>query len=622
MVPGRLPTTGPSLGPGPLTILAAVQPAPAEPVAPIEGARVPFVLGGPLRGRPSRAGVVAWAVVLAVVALPVRGLFRGTGSSMEEGFMLVFPKRMLAGDVPNVDFLHLYGPGSLQVLMGWYELFGYTLESQRAFGLLQHLAIITAVYALARAWGHRLAAASAVGVTLLVLTPIGLSALAWEGGVGLALWSVVLGLRALHTSGRSRTVALVAAGFLAGFALTYRPDLVVALVLAHGFIWWRARAWRSPTAGAVVGLVPMWVHLALAGVGNAWTGMVTQPVRDLRPGRELPRPPSFGHIDGALQAVAEGPADAPWWRFPALSANHQLFVWFFLVIVVAVGTVALTVLMVRRHGWSVQRTVLLAAALLGLGTLPQAMQRPDSTHLAWGSCVSLALLPSLVHEITGLLRPKLAWLRRDLVGGVALAAVLFVVCPFYTYRYYLLYSRISVGQKPGGFEVSRDGRRFYFGNQPLQQASQAAIDDLARLSSPGQRLLVGPADLSRTIYSDVVFYYLFPELVPATSYIEMDPGLADQPGSGLAQDVASADWVLLTNFWTGWYEPNASIHFGSDEPNQVVANQFCLVGDYEDALVLLYQRCDHGDGVSPAGLGIGAQRRADLEHEIAERANS
>jgi hypothetical protein len=176
-----------------------------------------------------------------------------------------------------------------------------------------------------------------------------------------------------------------------------------------------------------------------------------------------------------------------------------------------------------------------------------------------------------------------------------------VVNPFFTYRYYLLQARISVGNKPGGFEVANGDRRFYFGNQALQAASQAMIDDLAAMSEPGDRLLVGPADLSRTIYSDAAFYYMFPELTPATFYIEMDPGLADQPGSRLADDVATADWLILTNFWTGWYEPNASSEFGSDEPNQVVADQFCLVGNYDNALVMLYQRCEEGDGISPAG---------------------
>jgi hypothetical protein len=198
--------------------------------------------------------------------------------------------------------------------------------------------------------------------------------------------------------------------------------------------------------------------------------------------------------------------------------------------------------------------------------------------------------------------------------------ILFVICPFFTYRYYLLYSRIAVGNLPGGYEVSRDDRRFYFGNAALQQASQAAMDELSGRLQAGERLVVGPADLSRTIYSDVVFYFMFPELEPATYFIEMDPGLADDEGSSLADDVASADWLILTNFWTGWFEPNASSERGSDAPNQVVADQFCLIGNYQDALVLLYQRCEQGDGVSPAGIGIGTQRRADFERELAERA--
>lgn len=109
--------------------------------------------------------------------------------------------------------------------------------------------------------------------------------------------------------------------------------------------------------------------------------------------------------------------------------------------------------------------------------------------------------------------------------------------------------------------------------------------------------------------------------MPATYYIEMDPGLADTEGSSLASDVESAEWLVLTNFWTGWYEPNASVEFGSNAPNRVVADQFCLVGNYENALVLVYRRCTQGDGISPAGIGIGVERRASLDAEIAERAN-
>ena len=583
--------------------------------------RIPYVLGGSLVRRPSRAAWLSVATIMVVVAIPLRGLYRGTGSSMEEGFMLVFPKRMLAGDVPNVDFLHLYGPGALHVLMGWYQVFGYTLEAQRGFGLLQHLGIIFGIYALARVWGHRVAVTSAVAVTLLVLTPIGLSALAWEGAVALAIWSVVFGVRALHVDGRERTLALLASGALAGVALSFRPDLVIALGLAHCFMWWRARVWRAAAlgiGGSVVGLIPMWLHLVVAGFPNAWRGMVTEPVRELRPGRELPQPPSFSKVDGALQAVVEGPADAPWWRVPHLAANLQLWLWFWVVIATAFGVVGVAVWLRRRHGDTPARLTLLCAGLLGLGLLPQALQRPDSTHLAWGSCVSFALLAGVLVEVSGVLRPRFAGFRRDAVVAATIAVTMLVVMPFYTYRSYLLYTRIAVGDKIGGYEVSRDDRRFYFGNVPLQVASQAAVDELERRSTPGERLLVGPADLSRTIYSDVVFYFFFPELEPATYFIEMDPGLADDEGSSLADDVASADWLILTNFWTGWYEPNASSNFGSDAPNQVVAEQFCLIGNYENALVLLYEKCEQGDGVSPAGIGIGADRRASLERELAE----
>ena len=583
---------------------------PAAPDAP------PFVLGGSLSRLPATRSLIAAAIIAVVVALPLRGLFIATGSSMEEGFMLVFPKRLLAGDVPNVDFLHLYGPASLDVLAGWYRVFGYTLESQRAFGLLQHIGIISAIYVLSRPWGRRIAVISAVTMTMLVLTPIGLSALAWEGGVALGLWSAVFGVRALHTTDRAQVHAQLAAGVLAGLAIGYRPDLVLALALLHGWLLWRSRRWQPAVIGLAIGLVPMFVHLAIAGVGPAVRGMVLDPVFKLRPGRELPRPPSWSKVDGALQAVAEGPNDAPWWHFPALSANHQLFVWFFVVIIVSIGTVVIAIRWVRSSSQP-RFTALLAASLFGLGMLPQALQRPDSTHLAWGSCVSMAMLPCVVAEVVARGRPALAR-RAWVVAGAAMAALLFVVCPFYTYRYYLLQTRVSLGNKPGGFEVSRDGRRFYFGNEPLQRASQAAIDDLERQMQPGERLLVGPADLSRTIYSDVVFYYLFPELHPATPFIEMDPGLADREGSSLAADVASADWLILTNFWTGWYEPNASSVFGSDAPNQVVAESFCLRGNYENALVLLYQRCEQGDGVSPAGIGIGADRRASLDRELAK----
>jgi hypothetical protein len=538
--------------------------------------------------------LISLSLVVAVIVAPLRGLYRATGSSMEEGFMLVFPKLVQQGRAANEDFLHLYGPAALDVLALWYRVFGDTLESQRTFGLIQHIGIIFGLYALGRAWGHVAAVGSALVASMLILTPIGLSALAWHGALALGLWSVVFAVRSLST--RSATDVYVAGG-LAGLALGYRPDLVVALSLALGVVLWRQRwGWKPMATGAVIGLLPMWYHLARVGVGTALNGMVVDPIVHLRPGRELPQPPGWSEADGALQAVAEGVP--PWWGLPALGHSQQLFFWFFAVIIVAIA-VPIIGWQAGRSGRTEQSTVLFVGGLFGLGILPQALQRPDSTHLAWVAVVSWSLL---VPAVVVLLRERLTFDRRALAATLAAGMLMLAVCPFYTYRHYLLHTRVSAGQLPVPFLVERNDHRFWFGDFFVAKALNEMVVDLDAVSQEGDRLIVGPADLSRTIYSDVAVYFLFPELVPATYYIEMDPGLADTDGSGLAEDIEAADFLVLTNIWTGWNEPNASDLHLSQEGNQAVADNFCLMGRYEENLVLLFERCEGGGGISPVDV--------------------
>lgn len=565
-----------------------------------------FVLGGRLPRRWSSdhlPGLAAIAGVLLVVAIPLRGLYRATGASMEEGFMLVFPTLVRDGWVPNVDFLHLYGPTSLNVLSIWYGVFGDSLESERTFGLLQNLGIILAIYTLARAYGHLVAAGSAVVATFLILTPTGLSAFAWNGGVALGLWAIVFAARG-RTTTRKRDWFFC--GLCAGLALGFRPDLVVGLGLALGYATWLRRKDRwQILAGAGVGLIPMWIHLIRAGPARAVDGMVIDPVLRLRGGRALPRPPSWGHVDGALQAVAE--SLPPWWRFPALAASKQLFVWFWLVLIIAGGVAWWAI---RRHRRDAglpgsPSDVLVLTSLFGLGIVPQALQRPDSTHLAWVSVVSW---PLLVIVLDRLIRPRV---RRDwhaaTLATCALGLLMFVVCPFFTYRPYLLQARVAVGDLPPPFEIERGGHRFWVGDPAVKSAIDEMMPDLTARSEPGDRLFVGPGDLSRTVYADTYIYWLFSELEPATYYIEMDPGLADAADSGMAEDIESADFVVLTNTWGGWTEPNDSAVSRSQEHNQAVADNFCLVGSYNTNLVLLFERCQGGGALNPADLAGRAE---------------
>lgn len=562
---------------------------------------VAFVLGG--RGGLRRRGAGAagaWAgiaVIAVLVAIPLRGLYKFTGGSLEEGFMLYFPVLVRRGWVPNVDFLHLYGPGSLEVLSLWYRVFGNTLAAERTFGLVQHLAIIFALFTLARPWGRL--AATAVGslAVFYVLTPVGLTAMAWNGALALTLWAAVLALRAAHaTVPRQRHIAAMLAGALGGFALTYRPDLVIAVAAVLLWLFVATRrvpliAWKLPLAGAVLGLVPMWIHLLRAGFAAAWRGMVVDPVVNLRPGRELPVPPSWGELDGALQRVAEG--EPPWWPSPALRAEHAIFLWFFAMLVVAFGMLGFAVWIRHRGGRrDIRSSVVLVSSLISVAMLSQGLQRPDSAHLLWVTCVPWPLLVVTAAEVIRTIRPRLD-LRRALLGGAVVAAVVtYSLTSLFTFRYYILHMRVGLGQVPAAFEVSRGERSFRFGAWGLAVSAQGVIDDLDRLSSPGERLIVAPGDMRRTWYNDVSLYWMFPELEPATYYIEMDPGLANAEGSSLADDVASADWVILTNFWFGWDEPNTSIDYGSDAPNEVLRQRFCLVSTYENDLAMLFERCD------------------------------
>ena len=273
------------------------------------------------------------------------------------------------------------------------------------------------------------------------------------------------------TTGRTRWFAL--AGGLAGLALTYRPDVAIAIGLLFGWLLVQHREMRKPVVlGAVVGLLPMWYHLLVAGIGPSFEGMFVDPVFRLRAGRELPRPPSWGHIDGALQAIAE--EIPPWWRVPHLSVPHALFLWFFAMLAVTAGLLAVAIVLRRRPGGRTMRsTVLLAVALVSVGVLPQALQRPDSTHLTWVTCISW---PFAIVVVAELVRRRWPSLDMRAAAGVGAAVALVATLTFtalFTFRYYLLHTRAGLGQVPSAVPVSRDGRTFWFGSARAASAPAA-----------------------------------------------------------------------------------------------------------------------------------------------------
>lgn len=641
-------------------------PAATDPVAAEPGTEPGVAAGEAGSGDAPPAGpwherygwVVPALVVGLIVALPARGVFRAPGPPMEEGFMLVFPQRLLEGDIPNKDFLHLYGPGSIWAIAGWFKAFGISLWTERVFGFLQLVALVAGVSHIGYRWGKWTACVAGATTAIIIVPPIGVTALAWTGGMALALWTVIWALRPLDarpapaggpaeatteadaeagsvvdgaggaaakdapaggttaTAAPRRDLTLLVAGLLAGVALLFRPDLVIALGLPLGVLFLFAFDWpqrKLLLIGGAVGVSPYLLHLVFAGPGNAFRGMVLEPVFDLRPGRRLPFPPPTDHFDSFLNrayALREFP-----WPLPEASMTMQvaLFFWsLFAVCLVLLGVAIWAKRAGSPHGWR-----LLALALLACGLLPQAVQRSDTAHLSWVSCIPFGLLPCFVAEALRMRSARGAGAEdgaaagRRRAWGVRLAqlaplAILLVV-PAYTLRWYADYVGQSFDHDRVVANISHRGRDFYYGRPAVAKAAEQLLADVETVSGPGDTLVVGTGDLRKTPYSEAFFYFLLPQLTPGTHYIEMDPGVANADDSGLADEMREADVLILSTVYDDWDEPNTSRDFGSDEPNKVVEEDFCLVDAYGSnngfdgsvrPIYELYVRCDTGAGDS------------------------
>jgi hypothetical protein len=425
-----------------------------------------------------------------------------------------------------------------------------------------------------------------------------LTALAWTGGVALGLAGIAVALHARAVPGERRGFWLaVIAGVLFGTAFLYRLDLVISCVLAIAVIMWGAPRRRTValvvSAAATASLVL--VQFVLAGFENAFRGMVLEPVFDLRPGRRLPIPPGWHQFDGFPQIVASQ-RRPPWWPVPTFAPPKQLFFWFFVNLAAIAFVTLVGIWAVRRRRTSIRARAVLAGGLFSLGMVSQSLQRADSTHIAWVSCVYIALVPIALMEVLtawkGSGRPVRAWLGRHarVVACATPLAVLFVVLPNFTLRSYSDYALLTFGHHRESSVIRRGDRIFYYGDPSAADAANQFIAVADQYVRPGDRLFVGPTDLRKTVTSEAWWYYLFPETTPSTYYIEMDPGIANAKGSRLADDLRSSDVAILSNVWKEWYEPNSSTELGDPTPNRVLRRQFCKAGEYGDVPEWLLER--------------------------------
>jgi hypothetical protein len=489
-----------------------------------------------------RHGWVAMVIGLLVLLVPLSGTFQHGGGPMDEGTLLVYPEMVQRGAVPYRDFETFYGPANPYLLAAVYTIFGANIGVERTVGFLCRALIFVALYCLTRRWGAPIASGCMLLAGILML-PLGVVAYAWLAALACALYFIW----AMASPESDRRCFW--GGVLASLAMSFRPDVGPAVLLAAWVLLqplsWRLR--RRFILGGTIGLIPFAFVFFSAGPEQVFNNVFLYPV------------------------LRSGPAR----RIPLSGAEPFLGRLFFAMALAAAVNVTSAVFAVRARPPAPRDRVLLALALLGAGILPQAWQRLDLYHLLFVAFLVFGILPLTLFSI--LLRRT----KGRAAGWLALSAItivtasLFAIAPVLP-RTFFARIREALQTAPTGSEFVHQGpRSFPVGPPERVVMIGRMLDQLDQLSKAGDRLFVGPTDLSGATYCDTFLYHLLPKLRPATYFLEMNPRSANRPGSRLASDVASADWLILNSEW----QPAGGLD-GSPEPGNIVRDQFRPVRRY------------------------------------------
>ena len=236
-----------------------------------------------LREKAWRNGWIAMAIGLLFLLVPFSARFQHNGGPMDEGTLLVYPEMVQRGAIPYRDFETFYGPANPYLLAGIYAIFGTNIGVERTAGLLYRIAILVALFGLARRWGTPIAAGCML-LTGFLLLPLGVAAFAWIGAMVCALFFV------WAMAAPEKNWRCLAGGLLAGLALSFRADLGPALLIATWALLYSLTASQRLrfALGAAVGLAPYPALLLLSGSEQMFNNLFLYPVILSGPARRLP----------------------------------------------------------------------------------------------------------------------------------------------------------------------------------------------------------------------------------------------------------------------------------------------------------------------------------------------
>ncbi len=507
------------------------------------------------------------ALVALAVSLSLVVMFGSNGTTMEEGSLLIGAELVLKGQIPNADFEHLYGPGDLWTLAGAFAVFGVSITVERLVGLAYRVLLLWGLYRIGKSVSPAVAAGSALLGWVLII-PFGLIAYSWIAAISFAVAALAIAIDA----GASKRQWFFS-GVLAGFALLYRADLILVIAVGFGWIIWKSKKEQrvAVVKGLVLGASPYLVHIFTAGPRAVIEGMFIDPVIRLRSGRSLPVPPKwddssdfFARLDDLTTASNPG---------PGLGHASQLSLLFWMLVFSAVISFILA--------WRSRKLSLVAFSLFSVAAVPQLLQRPSPNHIRF---VGVIIFTSLLINVANFLKKR----SSGMLVSVAFFFILLIVAPYHFGKvsgdvYYQLFtSEETITLEHGGRSISVE-------EDSYRQEVEDLFDELDSVATTGESVFIGPADLTKTNYSETWLYHLLPDYVPASYHLEMNPGLANRDNGRLAKDIKGANWLILSSRFDGWNEPNSSVNSGSSEAKEVVDEQFCLI--YQSTNYSLFESC-------------------------------
>jgi hypothetical protein len=509
---------------------------------------------------PNRRFFARLAVGLA--ALLVAGLLTAPGfdapaPEVDEGQLVAYPAQVLEGRLPHRDFLSFYGTGEPWVVAAADEVLGTTLHTERVVGMGFRLLLIWSVFLLALEWGL-LAAAVAAMIAAMALVP-GVAANSIIGVEALGLLGLALLVRAMvaRPPGARRDRLLVCAGALLGLSLLWRYDFAPATVLAAAPLWLIGTRHERHRLllGFAAGLVPYLIHVALVGPGREWRAIHIAVFSES--GRRI-----------GLPALGSVTAD--------------------LLIVYAVGLIAFLgagLWCEHRRRRDPEGRALMGIGLYSAGLLPFAASLLEPAHVLFASLPVFTTLPAALAVLFRLDPARRPTPRpRALLAAATALLIALAAAPTILREALFQQARYAFGSgRPVSFRVTGEGRSWLLADPTAAHDVQAIVSATERLTRPRQSLFVGSTDLRGANVSDTELYFLLPRLRPASYYMELEQNAFNARDSGLVHDLRRADWLILTSRF------RTKRLAGSDEPNQVVAREFCLrttSGSYS-----LYQHC-------------------------------